>query len=135
MSSLRSLIRDLLQEGPLEKMRNSGVPAPIAEFVYEFLPDEFIAHSLWFIKQMIDSQHQFEDNFKRTQKELARLFVLSQTEIAVEFPDGGFDIALVRAAKRARRAEKAYRRHSYGNPYISKKWRPPDVIRAGANVF
>ena len=71
MSSVRSLIRQLLEEdsllkeGPLEKMRNSGVPAPIAEFLYEFLPDECKPHSLWFVKQLIATQHQFEDNFKR----------------------------------------------------------------------
>jgi len=51
-----------------------------------------------------------EAKFNRTKKELSRLFVLSDTEIAVEFPRGGFDEALVRAANRARRAEKAYQR-------------------------
>jgi len=53
---------------------------------------------------------QIESKFKRTKKELSRLFMLSDTEIEVQFPEGGFDEALVRAASRARRAEKAYER-------------------------
>jgi len=53
---------------------------------------------------------QIEAKFKRTKKELSRLFLLSDPEIAVQFPEGGFDEALVRAATRARRAEKAYKR-------------------------
>jgi hypothetical protein len=47
---------------------------------------------------------------RRTQKELARLFAMSDAQIKVEFPHGGFDAALVQAATRARRAERAYRR-------------------------
>ncbi|MEE9387773.1 MAG: hypothetical protein V3U96_04120 [Paracoccaceae bacterium] len=53
---------------------------------------------------------QFESSFNRTQEELSRLFVMSDAEIAAEFPNGGFDEALVRAANRARRAERAYLR-------------------------
>ena len=58
------------------------------------------------------SLSQFESTFKRTQKELSRLFVLSDAEIAQEFPEGGFDEALVRAANRARRAERAFDRRN-----------------------
>ena len=47
---------------------------------------------------------------RRAQKELARLFGLSDAQITVEFPNGGFDVALVRAAALARKAERAYRR-------------------------
>ncbi len=55
---------------------------------------------------------QFESTMRRTQTELSRLFVLSDAEIAVEFPEGGFDEALVRAANRARRAERSVARRS-----------------------
>ena len=44
------------------------------------------------------------------QKELARLFALSDEEIATEFPDGGFEDALMKAAAIASKAERAYRR-------------------------
>ncbi len=49
--------------------------------------------------------------FESSRKELARLFVLTAGQIAAEFPDGGFDQALVHAANRARRAEKVHRRN------------------------
>ena len=45
-----------------------------------------------------------------TQKELARLFALSDEEIAIEFPDGGYEDALMQAADLARKAERAYRK-------------------------
>ncbi|MGR3290568.1 MAG: hypothetical protein ACU0C9_05160 [Paracoccaceae bacterium] len=50
-----------------------------------------------------------EAKFLSAKEELARLFVLTTTEISVEFPAGGFDQALVQAANRARRTERAYR--------------------------
>ena len=48
--------------------------------------------------------------YESTRKELARLFVLDNTQIATEFPNGGFDQALVQAANRARRAERSFSR-------------------------
>ncbi|MEE9426609.1 MAG: hypothetical protein V3V25_00555 [Paracoccaceae bacterium] len=53
-----------------------------------------------------------EARFKTTKKELSRLFLLSNAAIAVEFPNGGYDRALVQAANRARRAERAYKRNN-----------------------
>jgi len=47
---------------------------------------------------------------RRAQKELARLFALGDPEIAIEFPDGGYEDALMQAAAIARKAERAYRR-------------------------
>jgi len=46
----------------------------------------------------------------RAQKELARLFNLSPAEVQAQFPDGGFDEALVQAANQAKRAERRYKR-------------------------
>jgi len=47
---------------------------------------------------------------RRAQRELARLFALRDEEIAIEFPDGGYEDALMQAAAIARKAERAYRR-------------------------
>ena len=47
---------------------------------------------------------------RRAQKELARLFALSDEDIVIEFPDGGYEDALMQAAALARRTERAYRR-------------------------
>lgn len=49
-------------------------------------------------------------SLRRAQKELARLFALSDVQISAEFPSGGFDAALMNAAATARKAERAYRR-------------------------
>lgn len=68
------------------------------------------ANSGSFFLRSAYKQSQAELRFERTQKELSRLFVLSKPEIDVEFPGGGFDRALVQAANRARRAERALNR-------------------------
>ncbi|MGR3344727.1 MAG: hypothetical protein ACU0DI_16185 [Paracoccaceae bacterium] len=47
---------------------------------------------------------------RRAQKELARLFALNDQEIATEFPDGGYEDALMQAAALARKAERVYRK-------------------------
>ncbi len=58
----------------------------------------------------VRSDSNLRAKMRSAQKELARLFALSEEEITIEFPDGGYDDALMQAAARARKAERAYRR-------------------------
>lgn len=66
MSLLRSIIKgilieSILLEGPLDKMRNMGMPEPFAEYFYEILPEYSKSHAHWYALQISEMMHQFKD--------------------------------------------------------------------------
>ena len=90
MSSLRFLIRGLLQEGPVDKMKNAGVPPVIAEYLYDALPPECADHAAWFMKQLIDSMHQFKDYFLKYKVNIKK-FKKTKDKIAKSVADASIE--------------------------------------------
>jgi hypothetical protein len=99
---LREFIsQSLLIEGPLDKMRNMGVPEEVGEWIIDFLPEYSKKHAIWYAKEFSEAFHQFKDYLKqyRTAKKkkkdpefISLLFqklidVISNTEKDVEVID------------------------------------------------
>ena len=72
-SVIRGMISEsLLAEGPLDKMRNMGMPPEFAEWFYNFLPDYSKNHSHWYALQFSEMMHQFKDHIKSYKNALKR---------------------------------------------------------------
>lgn len=59
------LSKHLLVEGPLEKMRNMGVPEEVGTWIIEFLPEYSKNHALWYSKVFAKAFHQLKDYLKQ----------------------------------------------------------------------
>jgi len=57
--------QSLLIEGPLDKMRNMGIPEEIGAWIIDFLPEYSKNHASWYAKEFANSFHQFKDYLKQ----------------------------------------------------------------------
>lgn len=59
---VRGLLKEtLLLEGPIDKLRNMGIPEPFAKWFYERLPEYSKPHAHWYARELSDLMHQFNE--------------------------------------------------------------------------
>lgn len=77
MNLLKSVIANIISEavlleGPLDKLRNMGIPEPFAEWFFDFLPEYSKNHVHWYALELKNSMHQFKDHIKQYKSALKR---------------------------------------------------------------